>query len=186
MTRLMILDRDGVINRDDVGYINNPSDWHALPGSLEAMVELYQAGFTIVIMTNQSGINRGYLTEDDLSRIHEKMQNQVKALGGEIAKVYYCWHRPDEGCRCRKPKTGMLKDMVRDFPDVDLKEAYVVGDSWNDILAGRAMGCKTLLVQTGNGALALERHGHELENTTVVADLRAASQTILAKEGYSS
>jgi D-glycero-D-manno-heptose 1,7-bisphosphate phosphatase len=181
--KLVVIDRDGVINQDDDGYIHRPEDWSPIAGSLEAIAALTKAGFTVVVMTNQSGIARGYLSEQDLTAIHEKMQAAVKKAGGLLSKIYYCPHHPDENCLCRKPQPGMLKQIALDFPNACLEKTTVIGDSWKDILAGRSMGCKTILVQTGYGKKALLNHQHEIEDTPVAADLSSAVRFILDSDG---
>lgn len=176
---LIILDRDGVINKDCDKHIRKACDWHPLENSLQAIADLHQAGFIMVVATNQSGIARGYFSEQDLKKIHEKMLQQVEQAGGHISGIYYCPHHPDDNCDCRKPKPGMIYQIEKDFPEFNLHETFVVGDSWRDIDAGKQAGCRTYLVQTGNGPLALSRHQHELGDTQVVDNLYAAAQNIL-------
>jgi D-glycero-D-manno-heptose 1,7-bisphosphate phosphatase len=147
---MIILDRDGVINFESPEYIKCPEEWHAIPGSLEAIARLNKAGHKVVVMTNQAGVGRGYYDEAMLARIHQKFQDQLAAVGGRVEKIYYCPHHPDDGCDCRKPLPGMLKQIQRDF-DIDLTKCLVVGDSWRDIQAARAVGCEAWLVKTGFG-----------------------------------
>lgn len=147
---MIILDRDGVINYESADYIKSPEEWHAIPGSLEAIARLTQAGHQVVIMTNQSGIGRGYYDEAMLTQIHAKLLAQLAERGGRIAKIFYCPHHPDAGCDCRKPEPGMLKQIEAEF-NVNWDECLLIGDSWRDIEAGRAVGCEGWLVRTGFG-----------------------------------
>lgn len=147
---LIILDRDGVINFESGDYIKTPDEWEPIPGSLDAITRLTQAGHQVVIMTNQSGVGRGLYSEEMLSQIHAKLFQALAALGGCIEKVYYCPHHPDDVCDCRKPKPGMLKQIQQDF-NVDLKHCLLIGDSWRDMQAAQTMQCPCWLVKTGNG-----------------------------------
>jgi D-glycero-D-manno-heptose 1,7-bisphosphate phosphatase len=169
---MIILDRDGVINFESPEYIKCPEEWHALPGSLEAIARLNQAGHKVVIMTNQSGVGRGYYDEAMLAKIHQKLQDELAAHGGHVEKIYYCPHHPDHGCDCRKPEPGMLRQIQKDY-DLDLTQCLVIGDSWRDIQAGRAMGCKAWLVKTGFGAEFLK--GDELPDDVPAFDNLAAA-----------
>ncbi len=169
---MIILDRDGVINFESEDYIKCPEEWHAIPGSLEAIARLNQAGYPVVIMTNQAGVGRGYYDEMMLAKIHQKFHNELAAVGGRVEKIYYCPHHPDDGCDCRKPKPGMLKHIARDF-GVDLKTCLVIGDSGRDLEAGRAMGCTVWLVKTGFGQNFLDRHDVP-SDVCVFDDLSAA------------
>lgn len=147
---LIILDRDGVINFDSPDYIKSPDEWHPIPGSLKAIAQLNQAGHTVVVATNQSGVGRGYYTEETLAKIHDKMQQALKAVNGHIDKIYYCPHTPQDHCDCRKPKPGLLHQIKADFPKL-FDQAIMVGDSLRDIQAAQAANCKAVLVKTGNG-----------------------------------
>ena len=146
-----ILDRDGVINYDSSAYIKNPDEWHAIPGSLQAIALLNQAGWRVVVATNQSGLARGYFTMSDLNAIHLKMQQQLTAVGAHVDAIFMCPHGPDEGCTCRKPLAGMFIDIGRRY-ELDLARCYAVGDSLRDLQAASAVGCNTALVLTGNGS----------------------------------
>ena len=149
--RCVILDRDGVINHDSDEYIKSPEEWRPIPGSLEAIASLVSAGLEIVVVTNQSGIGRGLISETDLQRIHEKMRRAVEAAGGHLTAVYYCPHTPNEGCDCRKPATGMLRRMEREL-GYPLEETPLVGDKPSDIELARAVGARPILVRTGYGS----------------------------------
>jgi len=147
---LIILDRDGVINYESTEYIKTPDEWIPIEGSLEAVAQLIQAGHTVLVATNQSGVGRGYYTLETMHKIHEKMQEALAEHGGQIHRVYYCPHTPSENCECRKPKPGLLLQIAKDFPD-EFKEAIFVGDSARDVHAAIAAGIQPLLVRTGNG-----------------------------------
>lgn len=147
---LIILDRDGVINYESTAYVKSPKEWIPLPGSLEAITQLYKAKHTIVVATNQSGVGRGYYSEKKLEAIHHKMRQLVQALGGDISGIYFCPHTPDDQCRCRKPEPGLLLAIAKDYPTL-FKTAIYVGDSLRDIQAAQTAGCQAVLVKTGNG-----------------------------------
>ncbi|EON92060.1 histidinol-phosphate phosphatase family protein [Marinobacter lipolyticus SM19] len=154
---LIILDRDGVINEYDGNYICSADEWIPIPGSIEAIARLSNAGHCIAIATNQSGIARGYYDIDELDAMHHKLEQLVEAQGGCIEFIAYCPHHPDEHCNCRKPRTGLL-DQIRDHFHLDsLQGAMMVGDSRKDLEAGYTTGCRPVLVRTGNG-LDTERH----------------------------
>lgn len=155
--RYIILDRDGVINHDSVDYIKSPDEWVAIPGSLEAIAHLNRAGFHVLIATNQSGVGRGYYDLATLDEIHEKLTHELATVGGCIDGIFFCPHRPDEGCGCRKPEPGMLFQIEEKF-NLDLSLTYFIGDSHGDIQAALNAGCKPLLVMTGNGERTLMRH----------------------------
>lgn len=147
---LVILDRDGVINFDSPDYIKSPEEWQPIPGSLNAIAQLNQAGHSVVVATNQSGVGRGYYTEQTLVKIHDKMLRALEQVDGHIDKIYYCPHIPQAGCDCRKPKPGLLHQIKADFPKL-FNNAVMVGDSLRDIQAAQAANCKAVLVKTGNG-----------------------------------
>lgn len=144
---LIILDRDGVINQDSMAYIKSPDEFIFLPGSIEAIARLHQAGFNIAIATNQSGIARGYYTEATLHAIHEKLRHAVDAAGGKISSIQYCQHMPDSGCGNRKPMPGMLHAIAKQLA-CPLDGAVMVGDRITDILAARAAGVRPMVVRS--------------------------------------
>ncbi len=151
----IILDRDGVLNkRPKSRYVRTWDDWEWIPGAKEAIKMLKNAGYRIILVTNQSGISRKTMTELDLHIIHEKMQKELSRKGNCIDKIYYCPHGPDDNCECRKPKPGMLLQAQRDF-NLDLSKTYFIGDDERDMQAGNAAGCKTLLVNSGSSLLKL-------------------------------
>jgi len=145
--KAVFLDRDGTIAKD-VHYCRRVEDFEILPTVPEAIKLLNENGFKVIVITNQSGIARGYFTEEILSKIHQKMINELSKYGAQIDAIYYCPHHPDDGCDCRKPKTALFHKAAKKF-NIDFKSSYVVGDRQMDIDAGRALGCKTILVNTG-------------------------------------
>jgi D-glycero-D-manno-heptose 1,7-bisphosphate phosphatase len=152
--RYILLDRDGVINRDSDEFIKSPEQWLPIDGSLEAIALLNAHGYQVVVVTNQSGIARGLFDEAMLEKIHAKMRRLVQEKGGAIAAIYYCPHGPDSDCDCRKPKAGLLKDFAADF-NADLTTIAVVGDSLRDLQAAEAVGAQPILVKTGKGRQTL-------------------------------
>jgi D-glycero-D-manno-heptose 1,7-bisphosphate phosphatase len=153
---LIILDRDGVINRESPEYIKSPEEWLPLPGSLEAIAKLKYAGHQVVVATNQSGIARGLYSEEVLAQIHAKMLQNLDQLGVTLDGIFYCPHQPEDQCNCRKPKTGMLLAIGKQF-QADLQEAWCVGDSLRDLQAAVKVGAKPVLVLTGNGEKTREQ-----------------------------
>ncbi|MFP4683423.1 MAG: D-glycero-beta-D-manno-heptose 1,7-bisphosphate 7-phosphatase [Ectothiorhodospira sp.] len=178
--RLVILDRDGVINRDSPDYIKSPQEWIPLPGSLEAIARLTRAGWRVAVATNQSGLARGLFDAATLEAIHDRMRRAVEAAGGRIDCIHHCPHGPDDGCDCRKPRPGLLHRIADDL-GVSLAGVPAVGDSARDLEAARAAGCRPLLVRTGNGARTLARGGLPPE-TQVFPDLAAVVEHLLAEE----
>ncbi len=177
--KLVILDRDGVINQDSANFIKNPNEWIALPGSLEAIAQLNQSGFRVAIATNQSGIARGLFDMATLNAIHDKMHRALLLVGGRIDALFYCPHSADDNCSCRKPKTGMIEDIARRF-SVDLSEVYGVGDSLRDLQAFHDADCKPILVRSGKGEETLA-NGNLPKNTLFFANLDEAAQHIIAE-----
>ena len=177
--KLVILDRDGVINQDSANFIKNPNEWIALTGSLEAIALLNQSGFRVVVATNQSGIARGLFDMATLNAIHDKMHRALAQVGGRIDAMFYCPHAADDNCDCRKPKTGMIEDIARRF-SVNLREVFAVGDSLRDLQAFHDAGCKPILVQSGKGEETLTA-GNLPKGTLIFADLAEAAQHIIAE-----
>ncbi len=180
--RLIILDRDGVINEDSDAYIKSADEFMPLPGSIEAIVRLNQAGYRVVIASNQSGIGRGLFDYAALERIHAKLHRLLAEQGGHVEAIFFCPHAPDEGCRCRKPAPGMLEDIAERL-GVDLTGVPAVGDALRDLQAARAVGAVPYLVRTGKGARTLAA-GEGLADVAVFADLHALVEHLLrAEEG---
>ncbi len=175
--KLVILDRDGTINKDSDQYIKSPSEWKPLPGSLEAIARLTQGGWRIVVATNQSGIARGLFDMQTLNAIHAEMHRAVGQAGGRIDAVFFCPHAADSNCECRKPRPGLLREIGSRL-DVDLKGVPMVGDSLRDVQAAAAVGAKPWLVLTGKGRGTRDAGG--LPEGTEVADDLAAIAARLA------
>ncbi len=178
--KLVVLDRDGVINLDSDAFIKTPDEWVAIPGSLEAIARLNQAGYRVAVATNQSGIGRGLFDMAALNAMHTKMHRQAAAVGGRIDAVYFCPHTAQDHCDCRKPKPGMLKMIAERF-EITPEATPVVGDSLRDLEAGAALGFKTHLVRTGKGEKTFAKGGLP-EGTQVHADLRAFVLDFLSSE----
>jgi len=176
--KLIVLDRDGVINHDSEDYIKTPEEWRPLPGSLDAIAALNSAGFRVVVVSNQSGIGRGLFSETELDQIHRKMVSAVQAAGGEIAGIYYCPHRPEDDCDCRKPRPGLLERIKADF-DISLAGIPLIGDKTTDLELARRVGARPILVLTGYGQRTLAK----LDETGVefFADLANAATALIAE-----
>ena len=178
--KLIILDRDGVINFDSAQFIKSPEEWKPIPGSLVAIARLKQNGYRVVVATNQSGVGRGLFDMDTLNRIHKKMHKSANELGGRIDAIFYCPHTADSQCDCRKPKPGMFKRIAETL-NADLNGVVTVGDSLRDLQAGAAAGCMPLLVLTGKGEKTRDEGGLP-EGTLIFADLAAAVDHLLRRE----
>ncbi len=175
--KLVILDRDGVINHDSPSYIKSPEEWKPIPGSLEAIALLSQAGYRVLVATNQSGVGRGLFEMSTLNAIHDKMHRALGLAGGRIDGIFYCPHSYDAGCSCRKPKSGMLEEIAHRF-GVDLNGVPVIGDSLRDLQAAVAVGAQPILVLTGKGKKT-RKDGDLPEGTVVYDDLAAAVSSLL-------
>ncbi|MTI14172.1 D-glycero-beta-D-manno-heptose 1,7-bisphosphate 7-phosphatase [Sansalvadorimonas verongulae] len=167
--QLVILDRDGVINEDSDDYIKSPQEWHPVPGSIEAIAKLCQAGFTVAVATNQSGVGRGYYSLATLDAMHAKMRGLVEKAGGQIACIRFCPHTPDENCECRKPKPGLVRQIEKAL-NCDAKGAWFVGDTAKDMQVAQSCGCQPVLVKTGKGQRTLGK-GLNLDGIRVVNNL---------------
>lgn len=177
--KLIILDRDGVINHDRDDFVKSPDEWQPIDGSMDAIAFLTQAGYTLAVATNQSGIGRGYFTMQTLNDMHAKMHKLVHQAGGEISGIWFCPHMADHDCSCRKPKPGMVLDILERF-QADAADVYLVGDSLRDLQAIEAAGGKAVLVKTGKGMKTLQKEQDKLpENTLVFDDLLAFSQFLI-------
>ncbi|HZP94223.1 MAG TPA: D-glycero-beta-D-manno-heptose 1,7-bisphosphate 7-phosphatase [Burkholderiales bacterium] len=175
--KLVILDRDGVINFDSDQFIKNPKEWKPIPGSLEAIAKLNQAGYRVVVASNQSGIGRGLLDMGTLNAINDKMYRALAQAGGRIDALFYCPHAADSNCGCRKPKAGMLLDIAQRF-NVPLKDVPAVGDSLRDLQAAQTVGAQPILVLTGKGRKT-QAAGGLPSGTLVFADLSEAVRHIV-------
>ena len=156
--KLIILDRDGVINRDSDEFIKSPAEWVPIPGSLEAIARLNQAGYRVVVATNQSGVARGLFDISILNAIHQKLHSAAQQVGADVDAIFYCPHAADENCDCRKPKPGMLHTIAARFK-MSLKGVPNIGDSLRDLQAGYGVGCVPYLVLTGKGERTFEKGG---------------------------
>lgn len=178
--RLVILDRDGVINQDSDDYIKSPQEYVPLPGSLEAIARLNRADYTVAVATNQSGIGRGLYDQQTLEQIHAKLAGLLAEVGGHVDGIFYCPHTPDDQCDCRKPAPGLLQQISEHF-GMPLTGVPLVGDALRDLQAARAVGASPILVRTGKGMRTLEK-GEELEDVPVYDDLAAAVDALLTEE----
>jgi D-glycero-D-manno-heptose 1,7-bisphosphate phosphatase len=174
--KLVILDRDGVINVDSAEFIKSPDEWRPIPGSLEAIARLTQGGYHVVVATNQSGIGRGLLDMATLSAIHDKMHKALAHAGGRVDAVFYCPHAQDADCDCRKPKPGLLEDIARRF-NTDLAGVPCIGDSLRDLQAAAQVGALPILVLTGKGQVT-KANGGLPDHTKIFADLDEAVKSI--------
>lgn len=187
--KLIILDRDGVINHDSPEYIKSADEWIPIDGSIDAIARLNRAGFTVVVATNQAGLARGKFDLDDLEAMHEKLTRLVEEQGAELGAIFYCPHHPDDKCKCRKPLPGLVDAIEAEF-NISAEGVYFVGDSLRDLQAALVKGCKPMLVKTGNGIKTLGQLADPasqtdspvvaLEQVMVVENLAAAADFILA------
>jgi D-glycero-D-manno-heptose 1,7-bisphosphate phosphatase len=175
--KLIILDRDGVINHDSEQYIKSPDEWRPIAGSLEAIARLNHAGFRVVVATNQSGLGRGLYDTATMIAINERMHKALAQAGGRIDAVFFCPHTAESDCDCRKPKAGMLTEIGRRF-GVDLTGVPSIGDSLRDLQAAEAVGAQPILVLTGKGERTL-REGKFPKNTIIFPDLAFAVTALL-------
>lgn len=176
--KVIILDRDGVINHDSEEFVKSADEWEPINGSLEAIANLTQAGYKVVVCTNQSGIGRGLYSMETLNSIHEKMHRMVEQEGGKIAAIFYCPHKPDDNCECRKPKPAMINDIIDRFNIDNVNNLIMVGDSNRDLEAIAAAGGIPVLVKTGNGKKTFAQNKMP-ENTLVFKNLLSVSEYLL-------
>ena len=176
--KLVILDRDGVINKDSDDFIKNPDEWKPIPGSLEAIERLNHYGFKVAVLTNQSGLARGLFDIDDLNAIHHKMYMELDRVGGQLECVLFCPHGPNDNCSCRKPETGMFVDLGERL-GTTLSDVPVVGDSLRDIVAAQKVGAAPILVKTGKGKATSKKHADTLKGVPIVSDLSSAVEYIV-------
>lgn len=182
--KLIILDRDGVINQDSDQYIKTVEEWIELPRSMEAIARLNRGGYRVTVATNQSGIARGLFDLETLSAMHKKMHEAASKVGAHIDGIFFCPHGPEENCDCRKPKNGLLKE-IKARMGTRLEGVPLVGDSLRDLEAGVSMGCKPILVRTGKGAKTEKENAGQLpENTLVFDDLMAVAEHLVPDDPF--
>jgi len=179
--KLVILDRDGVINHDSDQFIKTPEEWRPIDGSLEAIASLNQAGFKVVLATNQSGVGRGLFDMAMLNRIHARMHKLLGQVGGRVDAIFFCPHPADSACDCRKPRPGMFEAIARRF-HVDLNGVPAIGDALRDLEAAAAVGAQPILVRTGKGEATLAQCVLP-EGTRVYDDLAAAARDLIDSQG---
>ena len=178
--KLIVLDRDGVINSDSEHFIKSPEEWRPVPGSVEAVARLNHAGYRVVVATNQSGIGRGLFDMGMLNTIHEKMHKALAHAGARVDAIFFCPHTADSKCECRKPKAGMLIEIGKRF-NTELTGVPCIGDSLRDLQAAEAVGAQPMLVLTGKGEKTL-RDGDFPKRTVIFPDLAFAVSALLAEE----
>lgn len=180
--KLVILDRDGVINKDSSSFVKSPEEWLPIKGSLEAIARLSQAGYEVVIITNQSGIGRKLFNADTLAKIHVRMIDYIQQYGGKVQSILFCPHHPDDNCDCRKPLTGMYDDLAKRM-NINFNGVYSVGDSVRDLVAAKAAGASPVLVKTGNGRKSFKKimsdNELSLESTPVFDNLASFADALL-------
>ncbi|NQT06462.1 MAG: HAD-IIIA family hydrolase [Candidatus Omnitrophica bacterium] len=184
--KIIFLDRDGVINKDPAGwtkhsYVTCPGDFHFLPGAKEAIKKLTDAGYEIIVLSNQAGISRGYYNTEALKAINEKMLKEITASGGRIRSTHYCHHKTDDGCNCRKPKTGLF-EMATKAMKLDFNETFFIGDGSMDVEAGKKVGCKTILLLCGKSKLE-DVKAWKYKPDYIKKDLSEAVDWLLEGEG---
>jgi len=185
--KAVFLDRDGTINVE-VGYLSDPEELELIPGAARAVARLNDAGFVVVVVTNQAGVARGYFTEEDVVAVNRRLVEVLQPEGARIDGIYYCPHHPEFGdetyrkdCECRKPNTGMVRQAVDDF-NIDVSRSYVVGDHVGDVLLGVNAGARSIHVLTGHGADERQKLIERGINTVHLAqDLADAVEYILAR-----
>lgn len=174
---LIVLDRDGVINQDSAAFIKHADEWVALPDSLKAIARLNEAGYTVAVASNQSGVGRGLLSLDTLETIHNKMQREAELQGGRLDHIVFCPHHPTDGCNCRKPLPGLLDQLASHY-GCDQKDMIIVGDSLRDLEAAWAVNARACLVRTGNGKMTEAKLPAD-RDTEVFDNLDAAARHII-------
>ena len=181
MDRAVFLDRDGVINRNRNDYVKRWEEFVFLPGALEALRQLARTQLLIIVVTNQSAINRGLVSMENVQEICHRMIEEIHNNGGRIDAVFVCPHRPDERCKCRKPEPGLLLEAA-DRLQLDLHQCYLIGDALSDIEAGLKVGCRVVMVRTGLGQGQLATSANDARNFLVTHDLAGAVEWIVEQE----
>jgi D-glycero-D-manno-heptose 1,7-bisphosphate phosphatase len=186
-TKLLILDRDGTINHDRDDYVKSPQEWEPLPGALEAIARLNHAGWHVVLATNQSGLGRGLFDMAALNAMHEKMHQQLAAVGGRIDAVFFCPHTPEDNCHCRKPLPGLF-EQIGERLGLSLRGVPAAGDSLRDLTAALSAGCQPHLVLTGKSAgLTPEQARQAMPAGALVhADLSALADQLIGQAADST
>ena len=179
MPKLVILDRDGVINEDSDDYIKSADEWQPIPGSIDAIVMLKEKSIPVAVATNQSGIARGLFDLETLTKMHDKLYGLLGKDKDAIKYIAYCPHVPDAHCECRKPKAGMLEEISHKL-DINLSsEVFFVGDSLKDIEAAKAAKCTPVLVKTGKGLKTLTKHQNEIKEIMVFDNLKQFVESVI-------
>ena len=179
--KVIVLDRDGVINHDSDAYIKSVEEWIPIAGSLEAISRLNHSGYTVVVASNQSGLARGFFTIESLVAMHKELDEQLSKVGGRVDAIFYCPHGPDDACNCRKPKPGMLLEIGQRF-NVPLNDVIFIGDSVSDIKAASNASAKSMLVRTGKGIKAEKLLLAECKESVPVFDDLASAVTAILTE----
>ena len=174
--RAVFIDRDGTINVN-YGYISDPDDFKMYPGVAKGIKLLNEKGFKIIVITNQSGIARGYFSKGVLENIHEKMKKELSKEDAGVDAIYYCSHHPDEKCNCRKPNPGLLEKAIKDF-DIDVKNSFIIGDRMLDVEAGHKIGCKTVLVPEDKELVKKEREESNVKPDFICNDFYTGAKWI--------
>lgn len=184
MNKVVFLDRDGTIAKD-VPYCSRPEDFMLLPTVGEGIRLLSRGGFKVIVITNQSGVARGYFTEEMLKKIHEKMKTDISALGASIDAIYYCPHHPDDHCRCRKPRTGLLEQAIHDW-NIDISQSYFIGDKFLDMEAANNIRCKAVLVPNSEPELSSlkGRIGSKVKIDFVCSEFYAAASWVMSEANH--
>ncbi|MES9833484.1 MAG: D-glycero-beta-D-manno-heptose 1,7-bisphosphate 7-phosphatase [Candidatus Thiodiazotropha sp. DIVDIV] len=181
--KLIILDRDGVINKDSDSYIKHPDEWHPIEGSLEAIARLSRAGYRVFVATNQSGLARGLFNIETLNSIHRKMFDAVQQVGGHIEAILFCPHGPDDGCNCRKPGSGLF-EAIQQRTHTALENVPVVGDSLRDLQAAVEVNAKPILVRSGNGEKTINQLNGILKDIPIYDDLYSYSVKLIIESEH--
>jgi D-glycero-D-manno-heptose 1,7-bisphosphate phosphatase len=175
--RAVFVDRDGTINAN-IGYINDPKNLKIYPSVAKGIKILKENGFKIIVITNQSGITRGFFSEGILEKIHQKMRNELSKKGASIDAIYYCPHHPDDGCNCRKPNIGLFKKAIKEL-NIDVKHSFIIGDRMLDVEAGYKIGCKTILVPENKEKVEKEMRESNIEPDYICDDFYSGVKWIL-------
>ena len=181
--KLIILDRDGVINHDSDEFVKSLAEFILIPGSVDAIARLSQAGFFIAVATNQSGLARGLLSDEDLAAMHQYLFDLVARAGGKIEMIVFCPHGPDSACACRKPKPGLLEAISAELK-IPLHDAIVVGDSYRDLESASLAGARAALVLTGKGEATLKAHPELRETLPIYQNLADFAEHLLIEHPH--